>query len=159
MFLCRDQLVPLSQRLPVLILQLPQLLLEHIRIRVLCINSSPHVLHLRLHLTHLLLREPSILLRHSALVCHSLRLVLRLRHLSASDLVRICQLLHQLLDLSLQLGLLLALPDRDIPHLLLAPAHGLILEHLNLRLVALETSHLLLQLLNNQVLLSQSLSE
>lgn len=77
--------MPLSECLPVLILQLPQLLLEHIRVGALRVNPPPHVLHLRLHLTHLLLCEPSILLRYTTLVRHSFSLVLRLQHLCASD--------------------------------------------------------------------------
>ena len=153
MFLSGDQLVAVRECLPVLILQLPELLLEHVRVTALRIYSPAHVLHLRLHLPHLLLCEPPVLLRHPALMRHPLCLVLRLHHLRPAYLLRICQLLHQLLNFTLQLRLLLALTYRNIPHLFLAPADSLILEHLNLSLVPLETSDLLLQLLNNEVLL------
>lgn len=93
-FLGCDQLVPLRERLPVVILQLPQLLLEHVRVLALRIHAPPHVLHLPLHLTHLLLRETTVLLRHTTLMRHSLRLILSLQHLSPPDGLRISHLLH-----------------------------------------------------------------
>jgi hypothetical protein len=146
--------VPFCERLSELILQFPKLFFEFISLNILCIYSPQHFIHLSLHLAHFLLREPSILLSVTALMCHPFSLVPLLKHLGKTDRIQISQLLHQLLNLSLLLRLLLVLTKGNISHLFLTPVHCLILEHLNFSLVTLETSYLLLKLINYEIFLS-----